>query len=60
MKRRKFTDWINDPNDERIFAIPSRVPGLPPRRFKVDEKTGSITMMPYPDIFLLPADMITR
>ena len=57
MRRRKFTAWLTDPNDERIIEIPSPVPGLPPRRFKADQRTGSITMLPYRDIFLLSSDM---
>ena len=59
MKRRKFTDWINDPDDERIIVVPSRVPGLPAHRYKMDkDEHGNLTMHElFPPIFTLPDDM---
>lgn len=61
MKRRKFTAWLTDPNDERIFEIPSPVPGLPPQRFKVEQDDGCIKPLPIrPAIFLLPNDMFAQ
>jgi hypothetical protein len=48
MKRRRFTDWLCDPNDERIVEVKSPRTGITYRSVVVKTEDG-IKFVPIPD-----------
>lgn len=62
MKRRKFTSWLTDPNDEGIIDVPNRVKGLPSHRYKVTKDGDGIRIhhMLMPPMFLMPKDTFAK